>query len=494
MSRGYVWAISFVSGACVMALELCASRVVSPWFGSSISVWANVIGLILLALAAGYFIGGRWAERSPSSATLAKVLLVAGALSAAIPFIAPSMAKTFTEALARVNGESLVRTGSFLLVALLFFAPMLLLGMVSPFAVKLLAKDHAGDTAGKVFALSTVGSLLGTFAPAFWLIPSFGTRATVMLASSLLMAVALPGLLEGRWRLLSPAPLMLVPLVAHWPMKPAQGQLAAVESPYQFIVVDEANGERALRFDDGRYAQSRERADTPFTGGYWDTLFGLPALTAAEKPKVLILGAGVGTAARGMIETRPEGALEVTAVELDPEVLELGRRYFSLGRLGDRLKLEVGDARHFLNRTRESYDLIFLDCYANERYVPPHLATQEFFSLAAEHLAPGGILVVNVNAATQGSPLVASFVQTMRQALPVVERFDVPKRWNRELIAAREPLQWERARGRLPESLKPKWDDLLTWRVDASGEGGMVLTDDRVPVEQLIDAEAMQGL
>ena len=437
VSRTYIWVVSFVSGMCVMALEMTASRVVSPHFGTSISVWANVIGLILVALSVGYWFGGRWAERSPRLETLLKLLLAAAVLAGLIPFLAGPLAERFIDGLSGLNGVTLARVGSFLLIALLFFAPIMLLGVTSPFVIKLLSTDQrVGETAGQVFALSTVGSIIGTFVPAFWLVPTIGTRATVMLFASVLFAVVGVGLLGRRVGVVALLPLGLTFWVARMPVKGWPGQVAEAESAYQYIQITERAGLRAMRFDEGNMIQSQERASTPFTDGYWDALFVLPSLARAPKPKVLILGFAAGTAARGMLELRPEGALELTGVELDPEVLALGRRYFSVGRLEPRMTLVVEDARVFLTRSREQYDFILLDCYANQRYIPAHLVTQEFFTLVRAHLAPGGLLVANVNAPVPDSVLLHSFDRTLKSVFPEVERLDVPHRWNREILAS----------------------------------------------------------
>ena len=490
VSRRYIWLVSFTSGMCVMALEMTASRVVSPHFGTSISVWANVIGLILVALSVGYWFGGKWAERSPKLETLLKLLAAAAVLSALIPFLARPLAEGFIDSLSSLNGVTLVRLGSFLLVALLFFAPILLLGVTSPFVIKLLSTDErVGETSGRVFALSTIGSIIGTFVPAFWLVPTIGTRATVMLFAALLFAVVGFGLLGRRWGVLGLLPLGLTWWVSGLPIKSGEGQVAEVESAYQYVQVTEHAGVRSLRFDEGTMIQSQERASTPFTDNYWDALFVLPSLSPAPKPKVLILGFAVGTAARGMIELRPEGALDVTGVELDPAVLDLGRRYFSVARLEPRMRLVVEDARAFLERSREQYDFILLDCYANQRYIPTHLVTQEFFTLVREHLAPGGFLVANVNAPVGDSVLLRSFDRTLKSVFTEVERLDVPHRWNREIVAAAGPLDWAGTMDRLPPVLKPYWTQMLNWRTAAEDETGLLLTDDRAPVELLVDAQ-----
>lgn len=489
LQRTYLWVVAFVSGMSIMAIEMTASRLVAPYFGTSLFVWANVIGMIMAALAVGYWFGGKWAERSPKLKTLLLLLCVAAVLAGLIPFAVAPFSRLVIGQLVVASGAMLIALGSFLVLLLLFAAPILLMGMTSPFLIKLLS-DHrgAGETAGGVFALSTVGSLVGTFAPAFYFIPTIGTRATVLLFAGILLVTVLFGLL-GKRAIVAAVVFLLVPWAAQVPVRASEKALVEAESPYQYIQILEDHGARLLRFNEGMADQSEEYPDTPYTGRYWDTIYPLPNLTKAEKPRVLILGLATGTIARGIIQTRPPGSVHVTGVEIDAKVVEFGRRFFSLDKLPkDQLDIVIEDARTFLQRTDQKYDMILVDAYANQLYIPPHMASQEFFTLAKSRLNPGGILVANVNTPLVTSPLLTSIVKTIKTVYPYVDISHVPQSWNRIIIASDQEIDWEGAASRMPEELGQIYTNVMSERADIDSSTGMLLTDDRAPVELMTDA------
>ncbi len=495
--RTYLWVVAFVSGMSVMAIEMTASRLVAPYFGTSLFVWANVIGMIMAALAVGYWFGGKLAERLPNIKTLLWLLCAAALLAGLIPFAVAPFSHLVISQLVVASGALLIALGSFLVLLLLFAAPIMLMGMTSPFLIKLLTEAGpstrsrslgAGETAGGVFALSTVGSLVGTFAPAFYFVPTIGTRATVLLFAGILLVTVLFGFL-GRRAIVAAVVFLLVPWAAQLPVRASEQALAEAESPYQYIQILESHGARLLRFNEGMADQSEEYPDTPYTGRYWDTIYPLPNLTKAEKPRVLILGLATGTIARGIIQTRPPGSVHVTGVEIDAKVVEFGRRFFSLDKLpADQLDIVIEDARTFLQRTDQKYDMILVDAYANQLYIPPHMASQEFFTLAKSRLNPGGILVANVNTPLVTSPLLTSIVKTMKTVYPHVDISHVPQSWNRIIIASDQEIDWEGARSRLPEELWQIYANVMNERADIDSSTGILLTDDRAPVELMTDA------
>lgn len=489
-SRRFLWIVAFVSGMCVMALEMSASRLVAPYFGTSLFVWANVIGMMMAALAAGYWIGGRLAERRPDPRVLYKLLLLAAVWAALIPFLAAPLSRFVVLELLVVSGAGIIIVGSFMTLLVLFAVPIFLMGMTSPFLIKLLSQERgAGEVAGGVFALSTIGSLIGTFLPVLGLIPLIGTRATVLSFAALLFVVVLVGLIGARRGSAGLVLFLLIPIAAGMPIHRADGQLAETESPYQYIQIIEHDGVRLLRFNEALADQSAERLDTPLTGRYWDTVLPLPLLTQAEQPRVLILGLAAGTIARGMIDTGVVAAGDVTGVEIDSAVVDMGEQFFSLRRLQDQgLRVEVEDARTFLERTTEQFDLILVDAYANQLYIPPHLATQEFFTLAKARLADGGVLVANVNAPNDASQLLRSLGTTIESVFPVVERYRVPDSWNTVFLAGRSPLDWDAADNRQPDMLRDTFAGVREARQTVRLEPGLLLTDDRAPVELMTDA------
>lgn len=489
-SRRFLWIVAFVSGMSVMALEMSASRLVAPYFGTSLFVWANVIGMMMAALAAGYWVGGRLAERRPDPSVLYKLLLIAAVWAALIPFLAAPLSRFVVLELLVVSGAGIIIVGSFMTLLVLFAVPIFLMGMTSPFLIKLLSVERgAGEVAGGVFALSTIGSLIGTFLPVLGLIPLIGTRATVLSFAALLFVVVLIGLVGVRRGSAGLVLFLLIPFAAGLPIHRAEGQLAEQESPYQYIQIIEQDGVRLLRFNEALADQSAERADSPLSGRYWDTVLPLPLLTQAQQPRVLILGLAAGTIARGMIDTGVVSANQVTGVEIDSAVVDMGEQFFSLRRLQDQgLRVEVEDARTFLERTTEHFDFILVDAYANQLYIPPHLATQEFFTLARSRLTAGGVLVANVNAPHDTSPLLRSLGTTIGSVFPVVDRYRVPHSWNTVFLASQFSLDWDAAGVRQPDMLRSTFDAVKAMRQRTPLASGLLLTDDRAPVELMTDA------
>ena len=188
-------ALVFLGGMSSLAVEMTAARLVAPFFGDSQFVWANLIGLTLIYLTIGYYLGGKLADRAPHPLALYRLTAFAAATIGLIPLLATDVlgwtAQTFAQAATDFSAGPLVA------ILLLFSLPVILLGCVSPFAIRLRVKavGSAGSTAGRLYALSTVGSILGTFLPVFWLMPTYGTRSTILIFAGLLMAISAAGLI-----------------------------------------------------------------------------------------------------------------------------------------------------------------------------------------------------------------------------------------------------------------------------------------------------------
>jgi predicted membrane-bound spermidine synthase len=188
-------ALVFLGGMSSLAVEMTAARLVAPFFGDSQFVWANLIGLTLIYLTLGYYLGGKLADRAPYSLALYRLTALAAATIGLIPLLANSVlgwtAQTFAQSASDISAGPLIA------MLLLFALPVILLGCVSPFAIRLRVKavGSAGSTAGRLYALSTVGSILGTFLPVFWLMPTYGTRATIYIFAGLLMAISVVGMI-----------------------------------------------------------------------------------------------------------------------------------------------------------------------------------------------------------------------------------------------------------------------------------------------------------
>ena len=475
-------ALVFCAGAGALATEIGAARLLAPYYGSSTIVWANVIGLILASLSVGYWIGGRLADRSPDPRVLGRIVVLAAVLIALIPFVARPFLDVSVKGLDQVSAGAAI--GSFFAVLALFAPPVTLLGMVSPFAVRLAIEDvrDAGSVAGRLYALSTAGSLLGTFLAALVLIPSIGTRRT-MLAAALLVALSGAALLGRRWLLVAAGVgvLMAVPAGV---VRAEPGLIYEQESRYQFIHVTQLHGVRRLYLNEGLAVHSIWRPNAVLTGGEWDTYLAVPPLLGRPLRTVAILGNAGGTTARAMGVYYPRARID--GVELDPDVTAVGRKYFGLGD-NPRLRVITADARPFLRRTNSRYDLIVVDAY-RPPYVPFYLATREFFRLVRSRLAPGGAIVLNVAAAPGDHRLAEGVSGTLATEFPQVLTWQ-PLRFNQFVIGLdrRAPKDvLERRLRHAPPGLR-SLTRLLGRDLRPARPSSDPWTDDRAPVEWITD-------
>jgi predicted membrane-bound spermidine synthase len=475
-------ALVFSAGAGSLATEIGAARLLAPYFGNSTIVWANVIGLVLASLALGYWLGGRVADRRPSPRLLGGLVLAAGLGVAAIPFVARPFLDRAVEGIDELSVGAAV--GSFFGVLLLFAPPVILLGMVAPFAIRLAVSDvaSAGSVAGRLYAVSTVGSLVGTFASALLTIPLIGTQRT-LLGSACLIVLSGALLLGTRWLLIAAgvAALVAVPPGA---VKAKAGLLYEDESRYQFIQVVQRDEARRLYLDEGLAVHSIWRPNTVLTGGVWDMFLTVPPLLGRPVQSVAILGNAGGTTARAFGVFYPRARID--GVEIDPDVTKAGRRYLGLDD-NPRLEVHTADARPFLRSREDRYDLIFVDAY-RPPYVPFYLATQEFFELARERLRPGGIIALNVAMVPGDERLVDGVGGTLATEFPGAAAWPA-LRFNQLVLGFTEPpsrADIERRLRRAPARLQPL-TDLLARELESIEPAEDPWTDDRSPVEWITD-------
>ncbi len=481
--RARLSAVVFTAGAATLATEIAASRLLAPYFGSSTIVWANIIGLILLYLSLGYWLGGKVADRRPEPRVLGWMLLAAALAVAVTPFVARPILDVGVRGLDAVSVGAVV--GSFFAALALFAVPVTLLGAVSPFAIRLSLVDvgEAGTVAGRLYALSTLGSIVGTFLSAIVTIPLVGTQRT-MLGSAVLLALASALLLGSRWQLLTLAlaGLLFVPAGT---IKASSGLLYETESSYQYIqIVERDDGSRALKLNEGVAVHSVWHEHSVLTGGVWDTFLLVPPLLDRPVERMLVIGNAGGTVARAFGELYPD--VEIDGVEIDPEVSEAARRYMGLDD-NPRLNVITADGRPYLELADDTYDLIVVDAY-HQPYIPFYLATREFFASVREHLRPGGVVALNVAGVPGDERLSRAIGSTLLAEFPQAWRWR-PLRFNELMLGFDRPVELdellERA-GAAPAavgSLVPLF------------QGGVApvlaterpLTDDRAPVEWLTD-------
>ena len=479
--RIYTPILVFLAGAAVLAVELLGTRVLGPFYGVSLYLWSALITVTLIALSIGYAIGGRLADRGPELSRLCLFLVAAGLWVLALPWLrGPVLAMT----------EPLGLRAAVLAASLLLFAPPLtMLGMVSPYAIRLRAQDlgQVGRTAGDLYALSTVGSVLAALATGFLLIPYVGVSRLLFLVGALLVVVALVGLLaERRVATTGLASVVALPLAilgagsSVEAADPERGLLSIEHSPYAEIRVVEVDGTRYLVIDGGTHTI----VDAQTFESYFQYVNVLDLVNHLEDEpgELLLVGLGGGSAAK--LFSRQGWAVD--AVEIDPVVTEVARRSFGLE--DDEATVHHDDGRHYLMANEKRYDAIVLDAFGSSS-IPFHLVTREAFELVASRLAPEGVLAINVESVGWDDVLVRSLAATLGEvfpevlALPIAEPPD--QLGNLVLLAARRPLELEREVPPTPDRFSRIYDMNHAWdnRFEPDVTGVPVLTDDLNPVD-----------
>jgi spermidine synthase len=488
--RAHLAALVFVVGASSLGVEIAAARLLAPYFGASTVVWANTIGVVLVALSAGYWFGGRYADRHPHLRGLCLLVLAAAVLVAAIPFAARPFLGFSVDAFDTVSVGGFA--GSLFGVLVLVAVPVTLLGAAAPWAVRLAVGEvgTSGEVVGRLYAISTAGSLLGTMLSALVLIPLLGTQRTFLVFATALALVAAAGV--GRRGLAVPLALLAILAVPVGTIKgDADGRvLYEAETTHQYArVIERDDGTRVLELNEGQAVHSLYRPGSYLTGDYWDGHLVLPAAARPQPPRrIAILGNAGGTVARAFGRFFP--ATRVDAVEIDPELTELGRRYLDLR--NPRMRTYAEDARPWLERAAGGYDAIMVDAY-RQPYIPFYLATREFFELARDRLARGGLVIVNVGHPEGGRELERVLGRTMAAAFPRVLRWPIEDT-NTLLVAGEGAFSAARLRadlGALPAPLRPAGREAAA-ALEPRLPGGEVYTDDRAPVEWLVDSSLLE--
>jgi spermidine synthase len=486
--------LAFTGGLASLGIEFAAARLLAPFFGQSLFIWGTLIGLILIYLTIGYYAGGRLADRRPDARLLFQITAAAALLTAAIPLVSRPILSLAQTGFAQLSVGLVL--GSLLSVIVLFAAPVILLGMVSPFVIRLRIRqlETAGNAAGAVYALSTLGSILGTFLPVFWLIPTYGTRPTIFILALLLGAISTAGLVEsGRRRLylLVPVVILVLGLLSGGAIRGAAygTRVYETESAYSYIQVIRQGSETQLLLDEGTAVHSIYDPTTLYTHGYWDDVLLAPYFGDGHAPgRVALVGLAGGTVARQF--TAIDGPLPIDGVEIDPKLVDVGRRYFDMTE--PNLHVTVADGRYWMATQAGRYDVILVDAY-RQPYIPFYLTTREFFQSAKAHLTPGGVLAINVGRTPSDTRLVDALSGTLNAVFPRVFVIESNRRFtNSVLFATSGPASVDRfvslARSETNPKLQPIIADALaTGDIHQVPPDGIVFTDDLAPVERLID-------
>jgi spermidine synthase len=445
----YLYFAVFVSGMTTLAIEFAASRLLGSVFGTSNLVWASIIGLILIYLTAGYFIGGRWADRSPSPQTLYGILAWGAFLAGFVPLVARPVLRLAADAFDQLQVGVLF--GSFTAVLVLFSVPVTLLGMISPFAIRLAISDPqaAGRVSGRIYAISTLGSFVGTFLPVLVFIPLIGTTWTFFVFSEFLLLVAVVGMARcAGWKRslrLAWMPLLLLILAiifASRPIKTTSGQIYEGESAYNYIqVLEESDGTRVLRLNEGQGQHSLWNANQLDFQGPWEQFLAAPFFnTPPYEPQAVksmaIVGLAAGTVARQA--TAVYGPLPIDGYEIDPQIIAVGRKYFDMNE--PNLNAIAQDGRWGLEHSDRKYSIIGVDAY-RPPYIPWHLTTVEFFQIVRQRLSSDGVLVINVGRSPTDRRLIEGLVGTISQVFPSIYVMDVPNSFNSIIYATVQPTE-----------------------------------------------------
>ena len=379
-----------LSGAVLMSLEILGSRVLAPTYGSSVYVWGGLITTFLVALAVGYAVGGRLADRRPTTALLSVILAAAAALVLPAVVWAPGLLRRLGDA----GGD--VRWSALLAALILFLPPSLAMGMVSPFAVRLAIRgaERAGSVAGGYSALSTAGSIVGTLGTAFVLIPLLPVQVLLLgLAATLAVCALL--LVGGRASAIASGTAVLACGLAGFTQGPpasigGEKVLLRKDTPYHHIAVTEMDSTRYLRFDNLRQSAVNITDPGRFVLNFEQSFF-LPFAVRPGIRRICMIGLGGGVFPREISSVAPDVSIE--SVEIDPAVRDIAKEFFLYAE-GPRVRTTIEDGRVFLSRPGPLYDLVVLDAF-NSTGVPFHLTTREFFEAVRRRTAPDGVFVGN---------------------------------------------------------------------------------------------------
>lgn len=417
----------FITGAAVLIFEVGAIRLLAPYYGSSLTVVSSVLSIILLALSLGYYFGGRLADRIPSLSLLMQIISGAGILMLGLLYTALSFLPTIAPALNQ-------STGPLIIAAVIFFLPACLLGADSPFVSKLLASgtNNEGSVVGTVFFLSTIGSIAGSLAAGFYLIPHVGLATTLALTGLVLVVWSMFVFLLTSYQS-SGLSYRTISTALMFTISAATLTYASITTPphsrgtllYQkdglyseLTVYEEAFRGTTYRFlkNDSNYSSAIVPGSNEIAFPYAEL-----ALTyhdmVPDASSYLVLGGGAFTVPRHVHIDNP--LLTIDSVELEPYLLPIAEKYFELS-TSSQLRNHTVDARVFLEQATTTYDVIFSDVMNSGHYIPPHLLTVEFFASLKSVLAPGGVAYLNYIGSldTHGTTMTGSVIKTLTTIFP----------------------------------------------------------------------------
>lgn len=516
----YLASLVFAGGAVTLGLELSASRLLEPVFGNNQIVWAALIGLVLLYLAVGAWFGGKLADRFPQQQVLEFVLILGSLGVALIPAFSDQVLRWAATGIDTFDAGLLI--GALLAILLLLSIPVLLLGTITPWAIRLAVGDRTetGEIVGRLYAIATAGSLVGTFLSVLWLIPAYGTRWTFYLLALLPLLVMTIGTIRTGRRWFPLVALLLVLGLAWWsdPRTSIRAEwddgvsgtlIYEDESLYNYIAVRQWGSERHLKLNDGVGIHSVYHPDSVLSLGIWDYFLlapffrqspiSNPQLSNPQSPisNLLVIGLAAGTVSE--LYTNLYGPLPITGVELDPQIIAVGERYFAMNQ--PNLHAIAADGRRWLaaQPATATWDVIAIDAY-RPPYIPFHLTTVEFFEIVHHHLSEDGVVAINVGRTATNYALVDALAMTLYQVFPTVYAIDEPgppdNLSNSLLIAAQHSLPLETIIANWKTSpehptefqvfVNETKSQVRLLQPTDSAVDGAIFTDDHAPVEWVV--------
>lgn len=505
-SKVFLYVTEFFSGMAVMAAELGAQRLLAPYFSSSQIVWTIIIGTIMIALALGAVFGGRWADKDPNPDKLYMRILIAAVWIALVPLVGKYIVLLISGALIVSVSTNFLVIAAFISCMVIFVPPLFLLGTVTP-GLNKFATTSLSDNAsvvGRLSACNTIGSILGTFLPTFVTIPAVGTFITFLIFSGLLLALPIIYFLSSRVHRVACA-VSVVVFAASALFSPMTGfafwmdrkTLAYEgESMYNYLQVQNLADRTILSTNVLFGVQSVTMKTDGLTGMYYDTALAAPAL-AEHADSALILGMGTGTYARQLRKYSPQ--TKITGVEIDGRITKLAADYFEEPQ---DISVATYDGRAWLAASHEKFDVIMVDAY-QDITIPFQMSSKEFFTLVYDHLADGGVMVVNMNMISDGrgsiNEALTDTIASVFGARNMVTA-DVPRTTNRELFAkrmgdgarsieasSRRMDEGDSMLDRAVQAVDPTFRDVTMSAVPT------VLTDDKAPVE-VLGMRAIDGI
>ena len=501
----YLYLTEFFSGMAVMAVEIGAQRLISPYFSSSQIVWTIIIGMIMIAMAGGNVYGGRKADKDPNPDKLYGRILFSAAWLSLIPFLGKYVIVGISAVVIfSVNANYLI-IAAFATCLILFVFPLFLLGTVTPSLAKYTmdSLSDTGNVVGALGAMNPIGSIIGTFLPTFVTIPAVGTNITFLIFSGILAALsAIYFISVGKGKALRrvgpAAAIFLIGCIlghetnfAFWESR--DGLLYEGESVYNYLRVQDSPEQTVLSTNVLFGVQSVLEKTDNLTGMYYDYALAAPFMTNADLQDgedVLVLGMGSGTYARQLMRYLPDTS--VSGVEIDRKITSLAHEYFQLP---DSVPVTEYDGRAYLNETDQKYDVIMVDAY-QDITIPFQMSSTEFFQSVKGHLKSGGVMVVNLNMhGTEQGGIADWLSDTIAGVFPEVMTVDVPGNTNRELFAGGAGMK-EKLAKHTQDAENEQLRGLLTQisdQVSVYRSGGRTLTDDKAPVE-LLGMKELDGL